>query len=231
MNISINEVFGWSAASLSIFIYIIIIKESIRLFRIEGKYKTIPIYVRLENILNYFVCSSWLIYSYFINNNHLLISNLIGTILFFFWIIFIFLIYFRKINFIKYLIGVFIASLFIPCTYFLFQYSIYFGGKICAIIYIISFFSYFLEIKNVIITKNYKMINICLCIIKLLCHFIWFIYGFIIIDMNIVIPNVIGFIITFILAFFWNIYKKKSNTERLSNRSIDIMRNRVEFTL
>ena len=75
------------------------------------------------------------------------------------------------------------------------------------------------------------MINICLCIIKLLCHFIWFIYGFIIIDMNIVIPNVIGFIITFILAFFWNIYKKKSNTERLSNRSIDIMRNRVEFTL
>ena len=231
MNISINEVFGWSAASLSIIIYIIIIKESIRLFRIEGKYKTIPIYVRLENILNYFVCSSWLIYSYFINNNHLLTSNLIGTIVFFFWIIFIFLIYFRKINFIKYLIGVFIASLFIPCTYFLFQYSIYFGGKICAIIYIISFFSYFLEIKNVIITKNYRMINICICITKLLCHFIWFIYGFIIIEMNIVIPNVIGFIITFILSFFWNIYKKKSNTERLSNRSIDIMRNRVEFTL
>ena len=47
------------------------------------------------------------------------------------------------------------------------------------------------------------MINICLCIIKLLCHFIWFIYGFIIIEMNIVIPNVIGFIITFILSFFW----------------------------
>ena len=53
MNISINEVFGWSAASLSIIIYIIIIKESIRLFRIEGKYKTIPIYVRLVFYLIY----------------------------------------------------------------------------------------------------------------------------------------------------------------------------------
>ena len=49
--------------------------------------------------------------------------------------------------------------------------------------------------------------------------------------MNVVVPHVIGFIFVFIALFFWNNYKKKSNSERLSNRSVDIMRNRADFSI
>ena len=51
------------------------------------------------------------------------------------------------------------------------------------------------------------------------------------VNVNIIVPHVIGFIIIFISAFFWNIYKKRANPDRLSNRSVDIMRNRAEFSM
>ena len=52
-----------------------------------------------------------------------------------------------------------------------------------------------------------------------------------IVNLDIVIPHVVGFILVFVSAFFWNIYKKRSGSERLSNRSVDVMRNRAEFTI
>ena len=126
---------------------------------------------------------------------------------------------------------VLLAFLFIPFIYFMFRFSSYFTGKICAALYIISYFGYILEIKEIIRTKNFRIIKIRICILKLLQHICWFIYGFMIVNLDIVIPHVVGFILVFVSAFFWNIYKKRSGSERLSNRSVDVMRNRAEFTI
>ena len=231
MPVSADKIFGWLSACLSIFIFIVSIKVSISSFRVKGKYKTIPFYMRIENILNYFVCSSWLIYSYIFNNIHLFSCSLIGTIFFFLWIIFIYLIYFRKISCFKYLTFIILALIYIPFILFLFGFSWSIGGPICVTFNIISFFPSILMLKEVIITKNYRLIKIKLNLLKLLAHLCWFIYGFIIININIVIPNVIGFIITFVSASFWNIFKKKSGSEKLSNRSVEVMRNRTEYTI
>ena len=121
MIINVEKIFGWSSACLSILAFIISIKESFSSFRIKGKYKKIPFYMRIENILNFFVCSSWLIYAYILNDIHLLISNLIGTFFFFLWIIFIYFIYFRKINCLIYLLYIILGLIYIPFILFLFQ--------------------------------------------------------------------------------------------------------------
>ena len=231
MIIPVDKLFGWLSACISILIFLISLKISFSSFRIKGKYKTIPFYMRIENIFNYFVCSNWLIYSYFLHNSQIFICNLFGTIFFFLWIIFIYFIYFRMINCFKYLVCIIFALIYIPFLYFLFGLSQNIGGPICAFFNIISFFSSILIIREVIITKNYRLLKIRLNLLKLLAHLCWFIYGFIIINLNIVIPNVVGFIITFVSAFFWNIYKKKSSSEKLSNRSVDIMRNRAQYTI
>ena len=231
MKIAIDEIFGWLGAFFSIVIHFLAIKESVLLYRAKAKYTLIPTYIRVENIINYFVCSSWLIYSVFLKDKHLLTCNSVGSIFFLFWIVLIFFLYFRKINFIKYFMFVLIAIAFIPSIYFMFYFSIYFTGKICATLFVISYFGSILEIKEIIKTKNYRIIKIKICIFKLLQHSCWFIYGFIMINLDIVIPHVVGFILVFVSAFFWNIYKKRANSEKLSNRSIDIMRNRAEFTM
>ena len=231
MKISIDEIFGWSAACFSIIINFLSIKESILLYRTKAKYTLIPTYIRVENIINYFVCASWFMYSIFLKDNHLLICNSIGAIFFLFWIVLVFFLYFRKINCTKYFMFVLLAFLFIPFIYFMLRFSSYFTGKICAALYIISYFGYILEIKEIIRTKNFRIIKIRICILKLLQHICWFIYGFMIVNLDIVIPHVVGFILVFVSAFFWNIYKKRSGSERLSNRSVDVMRNRAEFTI
>ena len=231
MKINIEELFGWLGTSFSIIIHYMGIKESILLYRAKAKYTLIPSYIRIENIINFFVYSSWLIYSVFLKDNHLLICNAIGTIFFLFWIVLIFILYFRKINFVKYLLFVILAIAFIPSIYFMFDFSKYITGKICAVLYVISYFGSILEIKEIINTRNYKIIKIKICIIKLLQHFCWFIYGFIMVNLDIVIPHIVGFILAFVSAFFWNIYKKRYGSERISNRSVDIMRNRAEFTM
>lgn len=231
MNIDIEVIFGWLGVFFSSIVYCLDMKESLLIYRAKMKYTLIPSYLRIENIINYFVCSSWLIYSLFLKNKYLLISNSIGTFFFLIWIILVFILYFRKISCIKYFMFILIALLFLPCIYFLFEFSESFTEKLCSAIYCISFFSSILLIKEIVITKNYKIVKIGLSTLKLLAHFCWFIYGFIVVNLNIVIPHVIGFIMIFISAFFWNIYKKRNSSERLNNRSVEIMRNRAEFTI
>ena len=124
-----------------------------------------------------------------------------------------------------------LSILFVPGIYFILYFSLYFGGKICAVICAFSYIGVILEIKEIIKTKDFRVIKIRVCILRLLEDFCWFIYGFIMVNVNIIVPHVIGFIIIFISAFFWNIYKKRANPDRLSNRSVDIMRNRAEFSM
>ena len=231
MKLTVDEIFGWLSACFSIITNFIVIKDSLLLYRAKAKYALIPSYMRIENIIKYFVCSGWFIYALFLKDTHLLICNSIGTLIFLFWIILIFILYFRRINCLKYFMFVLIALIFLPCMYFMFEFSTNFTGKLCAGLYIISFFSSFLLIKQIVIVKDYRIVKIRKCIVQLLEHFCWFIYGFMVVNLNIVIPHVIGFIVIFICAFFWNIYKKKSGSERLNNRSVDIMRNRAEFTI
>ena len=231
MQLEIEKIFGVLSACFSIIIHFLKIKESILLYRAKGKYTSIPIYLRVENIIRYFVCSSWLIYSTYLKDKYILICNVVGFIFFWLWLILIFFLYFRKINCVKYFMFLLLSILFIPGIYFMSEFSLYFTGKICAVIYTISYFGPILEIKEIIKTKDFRIIKIRVCIFRLLEEFCWFIYGFIMVNINIIIPHVVGFIIIFISAFFWNTYKKRANPDRLSNRSVDIMRNRAEFTM
>ena len=142
MNIQIELIFGVLSTCLSIIIHFSKIKDSILSYRAKAKYTSIPAHLRIENILRYFVCSSWLMYSSYLKDKYILISNVIGFIFFWFWLILIFFLYFRKINFIKYFMFLLLSILFVPGIYFMLYFSLYFGGKICAVICAISYFGF-----------------------------------------------------------------------------------------
>ena len=93
MKLTVDEIFGWLSACFSIITNFIVIKDSLLLYRAKAKYALIPSYMRIENIIKYFVCSGWFIYALFLKDTHLLICNSIGTLIFLFWIILIFILY------------------------------------------------------------------------------------------------------------------------------------------
>ena len=232
MEILINDFFGILATVFSFFTYFFSIKKSVDLCRKTELYTSLPSYTKIENIFNYIVCSSWLVYAALLNDKYLFCSFLIGTILFLFWIIVIYIMYLIRQHCFFYSILIFLGLLYPPFIYFLFHLGTKnFAGYFCMVIYLFSFIGPFLIIRDVIRTKNYNIIIVWFIILKLITHLSWLIYGFIIFNINIVIPNFIGVILSFAPLFFYNIYKKKYHSEKLSNRSVDIMRNRAEYTI
>ena len=221
MKINANEVFGWSAAFLSIITYIFPISTYLKVCKGQVRFNDAP---NLRVLLNYFICINWIIYGYLLKDIHILFCNLAGA-LFSFFCVATFLIILGKLKKLKaffFTIMLFVYTLLSYLLFVLLIKNIDVIGYICVAISFISLIDSFSILKMAIKFRNYKFIHIKLYLINLIATTCWIIYGFMIINFHVIIPNFIGLVSSFILMFIWNLFRKrKSNVEDINNMSIN----------
>jgi solute carrier family 50 protein (sugar transporter) len=228
MEINITDVFGWTAASFSIILYISPFSKYLQLCKNKIRFNDTP---NLTVLTNYITGINWFIYAYMIKNLPLCICYLAAC---FFSIIFTmtFLLYLAKVKLLKALIFTLILLLYTLIMYLLLAVlirNINIIGYISIAFSFITLFYPITLIKNVIKFRNYKFIPIKLCVVNLIATTCWIIYGFMIVNFLIIIPNFIGMIFTFIIMFIWNIFKKRKPISEDSNFSFS--KNRPETTV
>ena len=231
MMINTNDIFGWIAVCLTIIIYF---SPTILYFKLcKGKirYNDCP---NLKVLINYIICINWLVYSFLLKNNQIFICFLSGA---FFSIICVltFLVILAKIKALKSFIFAIILLCYTILCYLLLGILIQnvdVVGFICVAFSLLSLINPFFILKKTIKYRNYKYIPIKLCLTGLVGTTCWIIYGFMIINFHIIIPNLIGMVSHFILMFIWNIFKKrKPIAEEVANYSINASKNRPENTV
>ena len=84
-------------------------------------------------------------------------------------------------------------------------------GYVALVINILMYFAPGEKIYTVIKTGNYELIPIFSTIGTLLCAGCWLIYGIYQVDLNLIIPNILGLLFGFLQMFVYCIYKKKEN--------------------
>ena len=231
MMMNANDIFGWIAACLTIICYFSPIPLYFKLCRGKIRYNDCP---NLKVLINYIICINWFLYSFLLKNNQIFICFLSGA---FFSIICVltFLIILAKIKALKSFLFALILLFYTILCYFLLGIIIRntdIVGYICVIYSLLSLIEPFFILKKTIKYRNYKYIPIQLCIIGLVATTCWIIYGFMIINFHIIIPNLIGMVYNFILMFIWNIFKKrKPIAEEVANYSINSSKNRPENTV
>ena len=95
-------------------------------------------------------------------------------------------------------------------------------GYICAGFSIILAINPIFLIKRLLKYKNYKLIPIKLYLLRLISTICWIIYGFMIINFSVILPNFIGMIFSLILIFIWKILRKRRPAiEEVANYSIN----------
>ena len=70
------------------------------------------------------------------------------------------------------------------------------------------------KIYTVIKTGNYELIPIFSTIGTLLCAGCWLIYGIYQVDLNLIIPNILGLLFGFLQMFVYCIYKSKQKNKK-----------------
>lgn len=229
--INTNDVFGWIAVCLSIILFFSPIPLYFKLCRGKIRYSDCP---NLKVLGNYIICINWLIYSFLLKNNQIFICFLSGA---FFSIICVltFLVILAKIKALKSILFAIILLFYTFLTYLLLGIMIQnidFVGYLCVAISLIYLIDPFFILKKTIKYRNYKYIHIKLCLTSLVATTCWIIYGFMIVNFHLIIPNLIGMISNFILMFIWNIFKKrKPIAEEVANYSINTSKNRPENTV
>ena len=228
MKINTFEVFGWTATSISIILYFTPMIEYIKLCKGQIRYNDTP---NLKVLFNYITCINWLIYAYLLKNKHILICYLSGSVLSFICVI-TFLLFLAKIKLLKSFLFTFILLAYTLMCYLLFALLIKnfdVLGYICVFFSLLLLVYPFIILKKAIKYRNYKYIPIKLCLLSLVGTACWIIYGFMIINFHVIIPNFIGMVFTLIIMFIWNIFKKrKPIAEEVANYSMNGSRSKPE---
>ena len=221
MELNIFELFGWLSACFSIILYFSPLPKYIKLYKRKIKYNHTP---NLKVLGNYITCINWLIYGYLINNKHFFVCFFTGAFLSIICA-FIYLLFLAKVKILKSLLFASILLLYTPISYLLFVKLIKNNdviGYICAGFSIILAINPIFLIKRLIKYKNYKLIPIKLYLLRLISTICWIIYGFMIINFSVILPNFIGMIFSLILIFIWKILRKRRPAiEEVANYSIN----------
>ena len=204
----IGEALGWIATYLTILLYIYIALPYINLIKGKINYEDTP---RISVTANYINCFCWYIYGDMIYSYQIKYCNLIGSILSL-SLICIYLSYELK----KYAIDAILnAIIIITSTYGGYKtltFLIEDGDIIGKIVVGTSFcvlLSPILLIYRVIKEKNYNLISIHSAYISIGSTFCWVAYGFLISDLYIIFPYLVGLILSIIqIIIFFNNQKR-----------------------
>ena len=209
---SVEDVFGWIATCLTMCFYISPVIPFINVFKGKITYEDTPGVLITASYAN---CFCWYIYGDMIFSDQVKICNGIGAVSSL-CLIFIYLAYEIR----KYTLDAILNALIILTG----SYAVYRGltivvdddavvGKICNVTAIIVFLSPILIIYRVLKEKyNYYLIPIYTAWVSLFSTGCWIIYGIMISDVYIMIPNIIGIILAVIQITVFIIFKKKNPT-------------------
>ena len=182
------------------------ITQFIKILKKQESYKIIPEKVLIFNT----ICAI----SWFVNWNRLgysipYLSAGINTIISLL-LCGIYLYFYAGEKILNFIVAAFIYYDLVFQYYYLCKYnfSIKTVGNLAMIINIIQFFSPFSNILFVVKTGNIKLISLSSSLIGSFCSLIWFFYGLIIRNFNLMIPNGIGFFLSIIQIiiyyyFYW----------------------------
>jgi len=220
MEFNVNEAFGWTASCVSIILYFSPIPIFFKLCKGKLRYNETP---NLTVILNYIASFNWFIYGYLLEDLHIIVGFMAGSIFSLLCII-TYIIFLSKMKFTKALFTGLILFTLSAIIYFLFAVMINnkdVVGYVCVVCSIICSFEPILVVKKVVKFRNFKYISIKLVVLSLVGSTCWVIYGFMIINFQLIIPNFVRMVFSLILMFIWNIFKKrKPIIEEVANYSI-----------
>ena len=229
MDEKIREIFGWIATGLTMCFYISPIIPFINVFKGKLSYEDTPAIVVTTSYVN---CFCWYIYGDMISSYQIKACNLIGAISSII-LVFIYLVYELK----KYTLDAILNALIIITG----SYAIYRGftlvidddqiiGKICIGTACVVFLSPIQLIYRVIKEKNYILIPIYTAWVSIASTSCWVIYGVFITDLNVIIPNIIGFVLAIVQISIYFNYKIRYPTlgEKQFTSTIGIEKNENE---
>ena len=205
---SLEDILGWAATCFTVCIYFSPIMPFIKVLKGKLSYEETPGVLVSCTYVN---CFCWYIYGDMIFSDQLKICNCIGAIISLCLIV-IYLVYEIR----KYTLDAILNALIIITG----SYATYRGltivvdddaviGKICNVTYIILFLSPFYLIYKVIKEKNnYILIPIYTAWASLFSHCLWILYGIVIKDVYIMVPNAIGMVMAIIEIAIYILFKK-----------------------
>ena len=215
-----NFNFGWSSCGLTIILNLLPIVSFLNFYSKRTTFDSIP---AARIFTNYANCLFWFYYGSIIFDNLIRISNLIGAITYFLYIILYLIFEIRKYFFDSFLNFIIIIFGTIS-TYDFFEHinmDDKLVGKLSLLVSIISSSTKMPYIYRSYKKKNHLMIPVNYAIISFPTYLCWIIYGLIISDKYIIISNLIGIVVSACQLLIYSYYKNKNQIDEVPTNDMD----------
>ena len=168
----------------------------------------------------WFNCTLWLIYGIYIEKDEVVICNVIGASLSLIYITIYILYRFERVA-MKLLIILLTFGL--MCGFFA---GFYWGvspidheitGLVAMIFNIILYGSPGQNLITVFKTGNHNLIPIVSSVVGFLCSSTWTVWGFLNTNKNVIIPNILGVLLSIIQILVWLYFSRKNKVEQTSD--------------
>lgn len=214
----VGDIFGYIGSVISTYFFIAPVVPILKLIKGETSVKDTPGILLICSFLN---CILWAMYGLLKDRFLQYAPNGLGGSITLIWIT-IYLIYLgdKKIHFALLFNLCLIGCIVGLCMLFYFVIDAELTGKIVLIFNVLMYAAPGEKMYTVCKTGNYKLIPIWSTIGAAACSGCWFIYGLVVKDIYVIIPNVLGVICSIIQLIVYSIFKKKNVTpggEQLSD--------------
>ena len=207
----VEAIFGWVGLVISTYFYFSPVVPYVKVLKGDMKYTDSPKMTLLCNLVN---CILWIDYGLIKESLQLYLTCAIGGCLTLIWST-IYLIFFAKKNFVLSLVyNISALAVILGLLFLFYSIDVEITGYVALIFNILMYVAPGEKIYTVIKTGNYELIPIFSTIGTLLCAGCWLIYGIYQVDLNLIIPNVLGLLFGFLQMFIYCIYKSKQNNKK-----------------
>ena len=215
-----NFNFGWAAFGLTIILNLLPIVSFLNFYSKRTTFESIP---ASRIFTNYANCLFWFYYGSIVFDNLIRISNLIGAIT-----SFLFIILYLMFEVRKYLIDTFLNCIIIifgtMSTYDYFEHinmDDKLVGKLSLLVSIVSTSTKIPYIYRSYKKKNHLLIPVNYAIISFPTYLCWIIFGLIISDKYILIANLIAIVVSSIQILSYSFYKNKNQIDEVPTNDMD----------
>ncbi len=215
-----NFNFGWAAFGLTIILNLLPIVSFLNFYSKRTTFESIP---ASRIFTNYANCLFWFYYGSIVFDNLIRISNLIGAIT-----SFLFIILYLMFEVRKYLIDTFLNCIIIifgtMSTYDYFEHinmDDKLVGKLSLLVSIVSTSTKIPYIYRSYKKKNHLLIPVNYAIISFPTYLCWIIFGLIISDKYILIANLIAIVVSSIQILAYSFYKNKNQIDEVPTNDMD----------
>lgn len=207
----VGQIFGWVGTALSIFFLFAPAVPFRKLMKEEITYKDSPGLLLVFSFLN---CILWADYGLINNKAQMYVANGVGGVITIVWIT-IYLIYFCGKRFILSFFANLGSMLIVSgiTLLFFFIVPVKITGYIVMVFNILMYAAPGEKMVRVFKTGNYNLIPIVSSFSGLACSACWFIYGFYIMDWNVLIPNGLGLLFAVLQIIVYIYFAKKEKSE------------------